>query len=155
MPRFSRTSQARLDTAHPALQTIFEVVVLRFDCSILEGHRDRERQDLMVARGLSKLPWPRSKHNASPSLAVDAIHYPHDWQALNRYSRGGNDRLARAEWERFCTFAGYVIGTAHSLGHELRWGGDWDRDWDRSDQRFDDLPHFELVELPRRWGREA
>jgi len=29
----------------------------------------------------------------------------------------------------------------------IRWGGDWNMDTYVKDQRFNDLPHFELVKL--------
>jgi len=30
------------------------------------------------------------------------------------------------------------------MGIRLRWGGDWDGDTELDDNKFDDLPHFEL-----------
>jgi len=65
-----------------------------------------------------------------PSLAVDAAPYPIDW----------NDR------DRWMRFSGFVLGVARAYGVTLRWGGDWDRDWDVADNRFNDWPHFEIVE---------
>ena len=47
--------------------------------------------------------------------------------------------------KRFVDFAGYVKGVAEDLGIAIPWGGDWDGDGDFSDQRFHDLPHFELT----------
>ena len=38
------------------------------------------------------------------------------------------------------------MGVASQMGIKIRWGGDWDRDTDLSDNRFNDLPHFELME---------
>ena len=43
-------------------------------------------------------------------------------------------------------FAGFVLGIAKSIGITLRWGGDWDRDWTVMDNKFDDFPHFELID---------
>lgn len=130
MPKFSERSLARLETCDPRLQRVFQAVVSEFDCTILEGHRRRERQNRMVAEGKSKTPWPRSKHNAAPSLAADVTAYPIDWE----------DR------ERQTLFAGYVLATAKAMGITLRWGGDWDRDTEVRDNAFDDLVHFEIVE---------
>ena len=130
MPSFSQTSRERLDTCDPRLRRIFDEVVRNFDCSILEGHRERDRQNLMVKEGKSQVRWPQSKHNSVPSKAVDAAPYPIVW----------------ADRERFSLFAGYVLGIAASHGVKLRWGGDWSMDWQVSDNNFDDLPHFELVE---------
>ena len=129
MPRFSETSLRRLNTCDPRLQVLFEDVVRYYDCSILEGHRGKADQDKAVAEGKSKTPWPRSKHNALPSMAVDAAPYPIEWTDL----------------KRFYHFAGFVLGMAASMGLKLRWGGDWDGDRDLNDQSFNDLPHFEIM----------
>ena len=98
------------------------------DCTILEGHRGEERQNQMISEGKSQLSFPNSNHNGSPASAVDVAPYPIDWS--NR--------------DRFHYFAGYVMGTAQSLGYPLRWGGDWDSDTETNDNQFDDLVHFEL-----------
>lgn len=130
MPAFSEKSLAKLATCDPRIQRVFEAVVVEFDCTILEGHRDQDRQGQMIAEGKSKTPWPNSKHNAEPSLAADVAVYPIDWE----------DR------ERQTLFAGYVLATARAMGITLRWGGDWDRDTEVRDNSFDDLVHFEIVE---------
>lgn len=130
MPKFSEKSLAKLETCDPRLQRVFEAVVVEFDCTILEGHRDQTRQNQMVAEGKSKTLWPNSKHNAEPSLAADVAAYPIDWE----------DR------ERQTLFAGYVLVTAKAMGVTLRWGGDWDQDTEVRDNSFDDLVHFEIVE---------
>ena len=36
----------------------------------------------------------------------------------------------------------YIAG---KMKHRIRWGGDWDGDTDVKDQKFMDLPHFELI----------
>ena len=130
MPRFSEKSISKLSTCHPLLQRVFHEVVQEFDCTILEGHRDKDRQNQMVADGKSQIQWPDGKHNTAPSLAVDVTPYPVKW----------DDR------ERQTLFAGYVIATAKTMGVTLRWGGDWDRDTEVRDNSFDDLVHFEIVE---------
>jgi hypothetical protein len=84
--------------------------------------------------------WPKSNHNFTPSLAVDAGPYPLIWP----------DKEERPESYvkdvgQFVLFAGYVLATADHLEVELGWGGDWDRDWDMRDQNFDDLVHFYLI----------
>lgn len=126
MPRFSAKSLDRLDTCHPELRRLFLDVVAVHDCTVLEGHRSLERQAELVAEGKSKVR--RSKHNETPSLAVDVAPYPIRWD----------------DTARFVAFGVYVCGRARELGIPLRWGGDWDGDGDRSDQTFDDLVHFEL-----------
>ena len=130
MPRFGRRSKTNLRTAHLDLIRLFDKVIKEYDCSILQGYRNQEEQDRLYYEGRSKLQYPDSKHNSNPSLAVDVIPYPIDW----------NDR------ERFYHFAGYVKGVASGLGIKIRWGGDWDRDGDLTDQNFNDLFHIEIID---------
>lgn len=129
MALFSLISKARLATCHPDLQRLFHEVVKRFDCRVLCGTRSQMKQDAAFAAGYSKVQWPNSKHNRSPSLAVDVLPYPVDWGDTNRMYH----------------FAGYVRRTAEELGIPLRWGGDWDGDTEVDDQDFNDLAHFELA----------
>ena len=128
MPHFGERSQRELDTCHDNLKILFTEVIKHFDCTILQGHRGQEEQDEYFRTGKSKVQFPNSKHNQSPSLAVDVAPWPIDW----------NDR------ERFYHFAGYVRGIAAKMGISVRWGGDWDSDTELHDQTFMDLPHFEL-----------
>lgn len=129
MPVFSERSKAKLATCHPELQHLFNEVVKHFDCTILTGHRDKEAQNGAFNAGKSKLQWPNSKHNESPSMAVDVAPYPIDWNDLERFRR----------------FVWFVRGVAAARGIEIRTGADWDGDHSITDQSFHDLPHFELV----------
>ena len=45
MPKFGRSSRARLITCDKRLQKVFNEVIKYVDCSVLEGHRSGERQD--------------------------------------------------------------------------------------------------------------
>lgn len=128
MPRFGRTSKKRLATCHPDLQKVFNQVIKRVDCSILCGHRGEADQNKAYEKGHSKVKYPKGRHNAMPSNAVDVAPYPIDWDNL----------------ERFTLFAGYVLGVAESMGIRLIWGNDWDGDFDTKDTGFRDYPHFEL-----------
>ncbi len=130
MPKFSEGSQAKLATCHKDLQTVFNLVVIDFDCTILAGERDEATQAELLRTNKTQVSYPNSKHNSSPSMAVDVAPYPINWQ----------DR------EQFTLFAGYVLGIALGVGVKLRWGGDWDCDFKVADNNFDDLPHFELIE---------
>lgn len=129
MPSFGEKSLAKLDTCDRRLQEICSLVIENYDFTILEGHRSNERQDELYRQGKSKLQAGESKHNASPSLAVDIAPYPIDWGDTNR----------------FYLLAGFMFQAAAELNIQLRWGGDWDGDWEHEDQTFHDLPHFEVM----------
>ena len=130
MPRFGKKSKQRLETCDKRLQEIFNEVIKTVDCSVLEGHRGKDRQNALYKEGKTKLTFPKGRHNSSPSNAVDVVPYPVDW----------GDR------ERFHLFAGCVLGIAKSMGIKLRWGGDWNINWFVDDNKFDDFPHFEVLD---------
>lgn len=119
MPAFSRISALRLATAHPLLQQLFNAVILKTDCSILCGFRTEQAQQEAFETGTSKLQWPRSKHNAVPSLATDVAPFPINWNDL----------------QRFRDFAVVVKDTADQLLIDIEWGGDW---------AMRDMPHWQL-----------
>ena len=134
MPRFGNKSKERLLTCHEDLQVIFNEVIKTIDCSILEGHRNQERQDKLHKEGKTLVKFPFGRHNANPSMACDCTPYPVNW----------------ADRERQTLFAGFVMGVAKRLldegkiSREVRWGGDWNTDWQVQDNKFDDFPHFEI-----------
>jgi peptidoglycan L-alanyl-D-glutamate endopeptidase CwlK len=128
MAKFGKKSKERLSTCHQDLQKVFNEVIKYIDCSVLEGHRGEERQNKLLQEGKTKVAYPKGRHNAKPSNAVDVVPYPVDWK----------DR------ERFHLFAGFVLGLARRMGVVLRWGGDWNMNFEVDDNKFDDFPHFEL-----------
>ena len=128
MPYFGKTSKERLNTCDSNLQKVFNEVIKHVDCSVLEGHREKDRQNKLFKEGKTKVKYPNGRHNRQPSSAVDVTPYPVDWK----------DR------ERQTLFAGFVIGVASQMGINLRWGGDWDQDFQVVHNRFDEFPHFEL-----------
>ncbi len=140
MPEFGHKSLERLSTCDPPLQWLFNTVIERYDCTILEGERGQERQNLFVEQGLSKVKWPDGKHNVKSedkkkgikSKAVDVAPW------IN----------GKASFEpRQCYFfAGYVKRVAEELEIKIRLGADWDSDGDVNDQTFRDIVHFELAE---------
>lgn len=132
MPKFSRTSLERLHTCHIDLRRLFVEVVTHFDCTVCCGYRTEAEQSAAYPK-YSSVKWPDSKHNAWPSLAVDVVPYPVDWN----------------DWRKFRVFGGFVLGVASQLGIDVRWGHDWDRDHDFHDQTFIDAPHFELLPARR------
>ena len=128
MPKFGKRSKNALSSCDERLIKVFDEVIKTVDCSVLEGHRGQSKQDKFYEEGKSKVKYPSGRHNKLPSMAVDVVTYPIDW----------NDR------ERFHLFAGFVLGIAKSMGINLRWGGDWNQNWFVDDNKFDDFPHFEL-----------
>ena len=128
MPKFGKKSMSKLETCHEDLQQVFYQVIKHFDCSVLEGHRGEELQNKYFNEGKSKVKFPKGKHNANPSNAVDVVPWPVDWD----------------DTDRMYYFAGFVKGIAAMLDIPIRWGGDWNDNTEVKDTGFKDLPHFEL-----------
>ncbi len=147
MPKFGQTSLKRLATCHPLLQELMHEVVLTQDCTILEGHRQKQRQNQLYAAGMSKVIFPNGAHNALPSLAVDAAPWfkttPHII-----WPNAKSPRYAR-ELGQWYMFIGYVKRAAEEMGIAIRCGADWDGDGEATDQSFHDLPHIELLSTQR------
>ena len=118
-----------MSTCDARLQDICYDAIKIYDFTILCGNRDEEQQNLMLIQGKSKLEFPKSKHNKTPSQAVDIAPYPVDWGDLGRFK----------------LLAGIMFGVAHSKDISIRWGGDWDMNTNMNDESFVDLVHFELI----------
>ena len=84
MAKFGKTSQKKLNSCEEDLKRLFSEVVKHFDCSVLEGHRGEELQNKYYDEGKSKLKFPKGRHNAYPSKAVDVVPYPIDWNDTDR-----------------------------------------------------------------------
>jgi hypothetical protein len=76
MYKFSKRSLSNLETCHTLLQALAQEAIKTFDFTVIEGHRNKQKQMEAYAAKTSKLKWPRSKHNKMPSEAFDAIPYP-------------------------------------------------------------------------------
>lgn len=155
MYSFGVSSRAKLDTCVGNLQEVAEIAIQRVDFSVICGHRDEDTQNAHFQAKVSKVRWPDSKHNKSPSQAFDIAPYHQSWGML----MGGKAQLASiaaregktpAQIERYIMYsyyfmAGVVMASARERDIELRWGGDWDGDNDYSDNPFNDLGHFEIL----------
>ncbi len=126
--KYSPNSMRQLKTCDLRLQQIFAEVIEYVDCTIIEGHRGKERQNEAFRTGYSEIEWPNGTHNTIPSTGIDALAYPLQWNNIARNA----------------LFAGLVLGIALHQGQELIWGGDWNQNWDPLDNWID-AAHFELV----------
>jgi len=111
-------------------------VIKNYNCTILCGYRDETAQELAFESGKTKLHYPNGKHNHQPSMAVDVISDPINFE----------DTLL-CVW-----FGGYVMGIAQRLKdegkmtHGIRWGGSWDGTGKLNTVgMLNDLVHFELL----------
>ena len=135
MPKFSDLSKKRLLECHAEIIFVLNRVIHYIDFSIECGYRGKKAQDKAFKDGFSKVKYPRSKHNAFPSLAVDIKPY------LDGKTPAHDDYLY---------LAGHVMMMARIMllegrvKHAWRWGNDWDMDDMASDETFRDPGHFEI-----------
>lgn len=129
MPTFSNLSEKRLSTCAQPLQDLLREAIKHVDFTVLYGHRGQDEQDDAYRSGASTLKWPLSKHNQSPSLAVDVAPYPIDWNDTARFAR----------------LFGFIERIAQEKGIKIRWGADWNNNYRTKDERLVDMPHIELV----------
>ena len=62
MPKFGKRSLARLNTCDAEIQVLFEEIVKHFDCTVLCGHRPKDKQDDLQGYDppRTKVSWPNS-----------------------------------------------------------------------------------------------
>lgn len=149
MPSFGTKSRANRDECHPLLRELLDAIIVRFDISVIEGIRSKEKQNEYFDNGWSKLQWPNGKHNVTEpgqlSLAFDVTPWPCVWPNLQKQSPEEYGKVL-ATWYYM---GGLFMKEAELRGIQLRWGGDWDGDQTFEDQSFDDLGHFELLSTER------
>ena len=118
-PKFGKRSLERLETCHEDLQEICHELIQYMDVTVLCGHRGEKEQNAAFHAGRSKLMYPRSKHNITPSRAVDLAPWPIDWQDIKRFKE----------------MTDHVVRIAKEKGIKVRMGRDFS---------FKDWPHVEL-----------
>ena len=119
--KYSNKSLKNLNTCDIKLAFLFMAVIEQIDCSIICGYRGYKDQEKAFNKGTSLAHFGQSKHNKSPSMAVDVLPYPFKgWDDLEQF-----DRLAEV-----------VKRTADDMNIKIKWGGDW--------SRFADFPHWEI-----------
>lgn len=121
MRGFSKNSLDRLHTCDRQLIHLCSEVIKVYDFTVICGYRGKEEQEAVFSQGTSKARWGQSKHNSSPSQAVDIAPYPIDWTDIDRFKE----------------LAKHMQDAADKLGIKIRWGGDF--------TKLKDYPHFELV----------
>ena len=162
MPHYGIDSRQKLERLDARLVLVAEELIKDQDTKIIETARSDERQKLLFSRGQTTLDGitNRSRHQTDEenrlARAVDlgpyyADEYPRIPWTISPLVVGpdcssGQARQHLENLKRWHLFAGRVLGIAAAFGIQLRWGGDWDRDHRFQDQRFDDYPHFEIVE---------
>lgn len=134
---FGARSVARLEECHVELRRVAvrALGMSPIDFTIVCGHRGQAEQEEAYRKGFSKTPWPKSRHNLTPSDAFD----------FAPFIRG---RIPWTDLGAFYQIAGVIRAAAKIERVAIRYGGDWDGDGETTDNRFQDIGHVErLVNL--------
>jgi len=128
MPEFSKASEARLKTCHPDLQAVCRELIKQYDFTVLCGRRGEAEQNAAYEAKTSRVRYPNSAHNKTPSLAVDIVPYPVDWDNLARF------------WEMIYRFdaVACVLRSRGEIQSRFEYGAFW--------PNFKDYPHIEIKE---------
>jgi peptidoglycan LD-endopeptidase CwlK len=124
MVTLSASSQARLALAHPLLRKLFAACASDPACppfAVLDSQRGRQAQEKAFALGHSRAHFLQSAHNWAPSVAVDVVPYPIDWNNLARFNALGK----------------FITAKAAALGIDITWGATF--------PKLKDMPHYELT----------
>lgn len=121
MPKLSTKSQTKLNTCHSDLIKLIEAVAETEKCAVICGHRGKAEQEKAFASGASKARFGQSKHNSKPSLAVDVVPLPLDWEDIPAFEKLGEKIMTKAK----------------ELGIKVKWGKNF--------KGLVDYPHYELI----------
>ena len=132
MPSYSNGSLLKLSTCHPNLILLMNEVIKHVDIAITCGYRDQVDQDKAFNDGLSKLRFPRSKHNSKPSHAIDFVPFVSGKPVWNNK-------------DLIISIAFFIKGVAAAQGTKIRLGCDWNGNFESKDESFMDAFHVELV----------
>lgn len=140
---FGTKSRKKLDTCHPRLRRIATLALRRspYDFTIIHGWRGRQVQNALVESGVSRAPWPTSRHNRSQDGSVPHPKKVSDALDFAPWVNGG---IPWKETHIFAAIAGCFFAAAEELSFTLTWGGDWDTDGLTSDQTLLDWGHVQL-----------
>lgn len=121
MFNFSRRSEQNRDTCHSnIIEWLNEgLKTSPIDFSIIFGYRGMSLQNRLFKQGFSKVKYPHSKHNSSPSLAVDIQPYPYT-----------NEDKKDPKHTKFKLLNEHLRDVAKDLDIPMLNGGlDWGWDW--------------------------
>ncbi len=121
MFKLSTLSQAKLNSCHSDLILLINEVAKTEKCAVICGHRGKAEQEKAYLSGTSRAKWGQSKHNQMPSLAVDVVPLPLDWDNIESFEKLGS----------------IIMEKAKELKINIKWGRDF--------TKLKDYPHFELA----------
>lgn len=138
MASFGKASEAALQGIHPDIIRVLRKAIERYDFGVLNGLRTEAQEAADVAAGLSQTMHSMHLQQADGyGHAADIAPYPENWNDPSHV------KLSQFEVDQIFLGA-FVLGVAHALGIELRYGGNWSGSGRSIAAGFKDLDHVEL-----------
>ena len=134
---FDAASAKRLSKAHPLIQKLMNEARKHLPFKVLDSQRGYAAQEIAYKRGHSKAHFGQSAHNWTPSVAVDIVPDPLDWNDLKSFKA----LQSLIGW--YDDKKGAGRGLAKQMEIPIRWGGDWNMN-EEHDEKLVDMPHYEL-----------
>ena len=134
MPCFDEKSENNLIGVDARLVLLARLVIVETDHSIIQGYRGKEEQTNAYQARRSRFQWQESKHNKTPTEAIDVCPNP----------------VQRQNVEGFFCLASRYLAYAKVLEIDLAWGGTWDSNGLLLQSRFRSNNHLEIVSDPLR-----
>jgi len=151
MLRWSKRSKENMEGIHPDLRMVLDHVLdYGFDITVVEGVRDTQRQQHLYAQGRTRPGSIVTYTDGIKKISKHQIQTDGYGHAVDVYPFPIKMDQSFYNQVRFYYLAGRIDTIAQYLyasgeiEHLVRWGGNWDKDSEFGDQRFMDLPHFEL-----------
>lgn len=137
--KYSKNSLKQYATLCKELQLACDYCLQRMDISVIQGERDKVKQDDLFRRKLSHVKYPLSYHNVGEeagrdlSDAVDLYIWDKVYGSLTLdviekiHSITGLDiqRIKTWIYMQYATLNAYMQEVANQIGFKLTWGGDW------------------------------
>ena len=125
--KWGKQSLTNLSQAHMVLQKLADkaLEISLQDLKVICGYRNEVDQNKAFAEGKSKLKWPKSLHNSHPSLAIDVVPLPLNWDNIDAFEE--MVQCFEAAW--------YLLDEDITKGWILQCGADFS---------FNDYPHFQI-----------
>lgn len=147
MNKLSKTSEARLYTCDPYIQKVIRIAINLsvIDFGVAQGERTVAQQTEYYNKGKSNVNPAKYTKEQLPLKGkhiTDSVYTKAGAVDIYAYIKGKG-----ASWDHnhLCYIAGVIMTVDASLEGLLKWGANWDMDGEIiTDQRFDDLPHFEM-----------
>jgi peptidoglycan L-alanyl-D-glutamate endopeptidase CwlK len=134
MYKLGTNSNRLLSECHPNLGLIanYAMDLQIMDFAIICGHRNKEDQTQAYQLGNSRVLWPKSGHNKTPSHAFD-------------FAPWIDGAIPWGDTHAFAMLGGIFLSAGSILRIPVRYGGDWNRNGSTQDQILMDWGHIELI----------